>query len=61
MDRANEYEVVGKFDCYGISMVVIKAVHGTHIMPGDEWDLTKQILIKESDDSHLKIEKYKVA
>ena len=43
------------------SMVVVKAAHGTHVMPGDEWESIKQGLSKDSVGSHTKREKYKVA
>lgn len=61
MDRVDEYEVVGSFDCGDRCMVVVKAAHGTHVMPGDEWESIKQGLSKDRVGYHAKREKYKVA
>ncbi len=61
MDRMDGYEVVGSFDCGDVSMVVIKAAHGTHVMPSDEWELIKKGYLKNSTEHDPKIEKYKVA
>lgn len=41
MDRIDGYEVVGSFDYGNRHMVVIKAAHGTHVMPCDEWEMMK--------------------
>lgn len=61
MDRMDECKVVGSFDCGDVHMVVVKAAHGTHVMPGDEWESIKQGLLKNKAKYYTKREKYKVA
>ena len=61
MDRMDEYEVVGSFDCGGASMVIVKAVNGTHVMPYDEWELVKKSFMENNSKSFAKIENIKVA
>lgn len=61
MDRVDEYEVVGSFDCGDRCMVVVKAAHGTHVMPGDEWELIKKSFVENNSKSFAKIENIKVA
>lgn len=61
MDVMNGYEVVGSFDCGDKYMVVIKTAHGTHVMPGDEWELIKQGLLKNGAEFRTNREDIKVA
>lgn len=61
MDRVDEYEVVGSFDCGNRRMVVIKAAHGTHVMPSDEWELIKRGFAGNDVKLHIKRENNKVA
>lgn len=61
MDRINEYEVVGSFDCGGKSMVIVKVAHGTHVMPYDEWELIKKSFVENNSKSYTKKENMKVA
>lgn len=61
MDRVDGYEVVGSFECGNRHMIVIKAAHGTHVMPSDEWESIKRGLSENSAGFHVKREKYKVA
>lgn len=61
MDRMDEYKVVGGFNCGDVNMVVIKAAHGTHAMPGDEWELIKKGLSKNGAESLTNRENNKVA
>lgn len=35
--KVNEYEVVGRFDCHGIDMVIIRMGDATHVMSTDDW------------------------
>lgn len=61
VDRMDGYKVVGRFDCGGVNMVVIKAAHGTHVMPNDEWESIKKNIIKNNPKSRPKRENVKVA
>lgn len=61
MDRVDGYEVVGSFDCGNRHMVVIKAAHGTHVVPDAEWELMKQSLTRDYSKSYSKRENIKVA
>ena len=61
MDRMDGYKVIGSFDCGDRRMVVIKAAHGTHVMPGDEWELVKQGFIRNSGKLQLERDNNKVA
>ena len=61
MDSMNDYEVVGSFDWGDKSMVAVKAAHGTHVMPSDEWEQMKSGLIKNYEKLRLKRENNKVA
>lgn len=61
MDRMGDYEVVGSFVCGDRCMVVIKAAHGTHVMPGDEWELVKKSFVDNNSKSYTKKENMKVA
>lgn len=61
MGRMDKYEVVGSFDCGDKHMVVVKAAHGTHVMPCNEWELIKQGLPKSGAEFHTNREKNKVA
>lgn len=44
MDMMDGYKVIGMFGCGSEYMVVIKAEHGTHVMPSDDWELLKRSL-----------------
>lgn len=44
MSGLDGYKMVGTFGCGDKLMVVIKAAHGTHVMPTDEWELIKRSL-----------------
>lgn len=35
--RVNEYKIVGKFECNGKLMIIVKMENATHIMPEIEW------------------------
>lgn len=61
MDRIDEYEVVGGFDCGDKSMVVIRAAHGTHVMLNDEWEQMKSRFTRNNEKIRLKRENNKVA
>lgn len=61
MDKIDEYEVVGIFDCGDRHMIVIKAAHGTHVMPSDEWELMKKNSIENNPKSCAKRENDRVA
>ena len=61
MDRIGDYKVVGSFNCGNRNMVVVKAAHGTHVMPGDEWELIKKGLLIHSKEFCSKTDKFKVA
>lgn len=32
------YKILGKFETYGIKMIIIKLPCGTHVMPENEWN-----------------------
>ena len=61
MDRIGDYKVVGSFNCGDVNMVVIKAAHGTHVMPSNEWELIKQELLKNGAEFHHNGENIKAA
>lgn len=44
MKVLDRYKVIGKFECCGMNMVIIRADHGTHVMESDEWELMKRSL-----------------
>ncbi|WP_313584614.1 hypothetical protein [Lacrimispora sp.] len=37
MNDLDKYTVIGEFECRGIKMVIVKAAHGTHVMPKEDW------------------------
>lgn len=61
MDMVDGYEVVGSFECGNRHMIVIKAAHGTHVVPDSEWELMKQLLTRDYSKSYSKRENSKVA
>lgn len=61
MDRMDGYKVAGSFNCGDVNMVVVKAAHGTHVMPGDEWESIKKGLSKNGAESLANRENNKVA
>ncbi|WP_313069869.1 hypothetical protein [Lacrimispora sp.] len=38
MNGLDGYKMVGTFVCGDILMVIIEAIHGTHVMTSDEWE-----------------------
>lgn len=38
MNKVGGYTVIGRFECCGRNMVVIKAAHGTHVMSEEDWE-----------------------
>jgi len=38
MSGLDRYEKIGTFQCGNEFMVTIKAEHGTHVMPMEEWE-----------------------
>lgn len=61
MDKMACYEVVGSFNCGDGCMMVIKAAHGTHVMPSDEWEMMKNSFLGSNPKSSTKRENIKVA